>query len=467
MRRVLGVLLLLVLVGALSACGSGGNLPKPPVGRGDQEAVALPQVTLSPEESKDGALPAATVSHFGSASTPASHANAANAPQWQEVKAQATVIQQEAQEMGRRWEQIAAAVQWVQAHETDEEVAVLVAQMADLVSQAQQDAAQLAVTAGDINYRIDHSEATTLRLSDDIGKMADRIGEMADRILWTELQIGVMADRIVHSEHLINDGTQQTIDQMQESLDQVSDLVRDIMAQSAAIRQVASSPKADAGNGENGGSPNESGGGDQGGASDNGAPGGSSTDSSGNGGGEGSMSESSPQEGGNGGGEGAVMTGASGGGASTGASTAQDRSPRRLEVLSRSLHLNGNALQENLHRAKDTALSLQADDLAAALTQAEQAAAQVALVADDLNAYAKVADQLTPALIARGQTAHAQIAAALQNLNAALSQAEAQAQSLPADDPQAQSLRRILAAGHITVEYLNRWDTEIATIVGP
>ncbi len=79
-----------------------------------------------------------------------------------------------------------------------------------LASQTEQDAAQ-AVTADDINQRIDQSEATTLRLSDDIG-------EMADRILWTEEQIGIMADRIVESEYLINDGAQQSADQVQETI---------------------------------------------------------------------------------------------------------------------------------------------------------------------------------------------------------------------------------------------------------
>ncbi len=80
----------------------------------------------------------------------------------------------------------------------------------DLAAQTEQDAAQ-AVTADDINQRIDNSEATTLRLSDDIGVMADRI-------LWTEGQIGVMADRIVESEYLINDGAQQSADQVQETI---------------------------------------------------------------------------------------------------------------------------------------------------------------------------------------------------------------------------------------------------------
>jgi len=73
------------------------------------------------------------------------------------------------------------------------------------------------VTADDANHRIDNSEDTTLALSDDIGEMSDDIGEMADRILWTEGQIGEMADRIVESEYLINDGAQQSADQVQET----------------------------------------------------------------------------------------------------------------------------------------------------------------------------------------------------------------------------------------------------------
>ena len=85
-----------------------------------------------------------------------------------------------------------------------------------LAAQTEEDAAQ-AVTTDDINQRIDNSEATTLRLSDDIGVMADRIGEMADRILWTEGQIGVMADRIVTSEELIADSALTLADDIQQS----------------------------------------------------------------------------------------------------------------------------------------------------------------------------------------------------------------------------------------------------------
>ena len=78
-----------------------------------------------------------------------------------------------------------------------------------LAAQTEEDAAQ-AVTADDINQRIDNSEATTLRLSDDIGVMADRI-------LWTEGQIGVMADRIVTSEELIADSALTLSDDIQQS----------------------------------------------------------------------------------------------------------------------------------------------------------------------------------------------------------------------------------------------------------
>ena len=88
--------------------------------------------------------------------------------------------------------------------------------MVALAAQTEEDAAQ-AVTTDDINQRIDNSEATTLRLSDDIGVMADRIGEMADRILWTEGQIGVMADRIVTSEELIADSALTLADDIQQS----------------------------------------------------------------------------------------------------------------------------------------------------------------------------------------------------------------------------------------------------------
>ncbi len=88
--------------------------------------------------------------------------------------------------------------------ESDPQVLALASQIVALAAQTERDAADIMGVAQQINYRIDHSEGTTLRLSDDIGIMADRIGIMANRILWTELQIGVMADRIMASNHLIS-----------------------------------------------------------------------------------------------------------------------------------------------------------------------------------------------------------------------------------------------------------------------
>ncbi len=103
--------------------------------------------------------------------------------------------------------------------ETDPEVVNAATQIVALAAQVERDAADIMVTAEDINYRIDHSEATTLRLSDDIGVMADRIGIMADRILWTELQIGVMADRIVESEYLISYSSLTLASQIKDTTD--------------------------------------------------------------------------------------------------------------------------------------------------------------------------------------------------------------------------------------------------------
>ena len=137
---------------------------------------------------------------------PLSQAHAApfpSATDWTAIQEQATFIAQQAQEIATA----AANIQAYAAQIQDPAVVSLASEIISLASQTEQDAAAIAVTAEDINTRIDNSEATTLRLSDDIGTMADRIGEMADRILWTELQIGVMADRIVESEYLISDSS--------------------------------------------------------------------------------------------------------------------------------------------------------------------------------------------------------------------------------------------------------------------
>ncbi len=137
-------------------------------------------------------------------------------PDWTLVQQQATQIVQQAQALQGQAQLIQQAA--AELGQLNPAWADTTSQIIALAMQVEEDAAAIAVTAEDINTRIDNSEATTLRLSDDIGLMADRIGVMADRILWTELQIGVMADRIVESEYLINSGAQQSADQVQETL---------------------------------------------------------------------------------------------------------------------------------------------------------------------------------------------------------------------------------------------------------
>ncbi len=145
---------------------------------------------------------------FGAILTPNVTAKAAFfGPDWDAVQAAATQIGLDAQTLSEQAAQMKANAQAIQAVENDPEVLDAAAQIITLATQIETDAANIAVTADDINRRIDHSEGTTLQLAADIGLMADRIGEMADRILWTELQIGVMADRIVTSEYLISDSS--------------------------------------------------------------------------------------------------------------------------------------------------------------------------------------------------------------------------------------------------------------------
>ncbi len=453
-------LTLMVFAALLSACDGSGQLPQPPVGggalqpsQGEAAASAMPSAVAS-------AMPAAPTMPAGM-----------TAPQnWQAVALQAAQIQQQGQQLQSLYQQIDDATAWVQQHETDPDVLALASQIAELAAQAEQDAAQLAVTAGDINYRIDHSEGTTLRLSDDIGKMADRIGEMADRILWTELQIGVMADRIVHSEHLINDGTQQTIDQIQESLQQIGDLTRDVMGQVAAIQQAAGSaadqmpaqpaagqaeqPTAQAPTGETGQPADQTGA----------APGQPPADQTGGQPATGAAGQSGGDAAGGASSSDGASAGASGATGQTDA--AGEASVRRIEVLSRSIHLNAVALQESLQQARTHALALGQDTLAAALLQAQQAAAQIALAAETLNTQAREADTLTPALVASSRETVAQVNAALAQLNAALQQANAAAAGLPQNDAQAQQIRRTLEAAAITTEYLAQWNAEIGRIVG-
>ena len=424
-RKVLfGIAVLALFVVSLTACAASGDLPKPPVGGGALPAATMPQANM-PAMPSGGAMPTMSGQMLSQPTAPA-----APTPDWQTVKSQSDQIQRQAQQVQPAFQRIADAAAQIKQNETDPDVVSLASQIADLAAQAEQDAAQIAVTANDINYRIDHSEATTLRLSDDIGKMADRIGEMADRI--------------VHSEHLINNGTQQTIDQIQETLKQITDWTNDMASQAAAIKRETKPPQSGGEQGQQGNGGNSGGNGGNGGEGGNGTSGSSAGSSGGCGG--------------------AIAGGA---GASGGAATSQppERSVRRLEVLSGTIALEADSLQKSLQSAKEDALALNQDALANALTQAQAAAAQISLTASDLNARAKVADELTPQLAQQGRQAKAQIDTSLQTLTSALAQAQAAAKNLPAGDAKAQSIRRTLEAAAISAEYMRSWNAEIGRIV--
>ncbi len=140
-------------------------------------------------------------------------------PDWQQIQEDANRIHDQAVTLEDEALQMRLMAQQARDVETDPDV---LRNLDDIIAAAmdiEQDAASIAVTADDINNRIDHSEATTLFLADDIGVMANRIGEMANRILWTEGQIGVMADRIVVSEFLISDSTLTLVRSIQETKD--------------------------------------------------------------------------------------------------------------------------------------------------------------------------------------------------------------------------------------------------------
>ncbi len=158
------------------------------------------------------------------------------APDWDAVQEQATLIVQQAQAATVAAQHIQAYAAQIQAQESDPAVQGLAADLIALAAQTEQDAAAVAATAEDINARIDNSEATTLRLSDDIGAMADRIGEMADRILWTEGQIGLMADRIVESEYLISDSSLALAGMIQNEADLIAGSATNIQASVALIQ---------------------------------------------------------------------------------------------------------------------------------------------------------------------------------------------------------------------------------------
>jgi TolA-binding protein len=145
------------------------------------------------------------------------HAFGGFATDWDTIQSDATIIHDQALTLEQEAFQMTQMAQTIQLTETDPEIVALAGDIIDMAGQIEQDAAAIAVTADDINVRINNSEGTTLALSDDIGEMANRIGEMADRILWTELQIGVMSDRIVESEYLISDSTLSLVNEMQET----------------------------------------------------------------------------------------------------------------------------------------------------------------------------------------------------------------------------------------------------------
>lgn len=75
------------------------------------------------------------------------------------------------------------------------------------------------------NQRIDNSEATTLRLSDDIGQMAEHIGEMADRIGQMADRIGVMADRILATQRIQSENMEASQESIRDTLRLMAEIV--------------------------------------------------------------------------------------------------------------------------------------------------------------------------------------------------------------------------------------------------
>ena len=77
-------------------------------------------------------------------------------------------------------------------------------------------------TENNTNTRVDHSEKTTLRLSDDIWKMADRIWEMADRIGVMADRILKMADKILLTQKIQSKNLEMTQDNILKTLDMIN-----------------------------------------------------------------------------------------------------------------------------------------------------------------------------------------------------------------------------------------------------
>ncbi len=125
-------------------------------------------------------------------------------PDWSAIQADAAQVSTDALAVSAQAAVVMDKAQAIMNSETDADVLDAAQQIYTLAAQVESDANAIAVTADDINARIDGSEGTTLQLSQDILAMADEIGVMADRILYTEGEIGTMADRIVASENLIS-----------------------------------------------------------------------------------------------------------------------------------------------------------------------------------------------------------------------------------------------------------------------
>ena len=92
------------------------------------------------------------------------------------------------------------------------------------------------------NTRVDHSEKTTLRLSDDIGKMADRIWKMADRIGIMANRILIMADKILKTQEIQSKNLRitqnnilKTLNMIDKSIDANNKLLASLISSNNAV----------------------------------------------------------------------------------------------------------------------------------------------------------------------------------------------------------------------------------------
>jgi len=91
------------------------------------------------------------------------------------------------------------------------------------------------------NTRVDNSEKTTLKLSDDIWKMADRIWKMADRIGVMADRILTMADKILKTQEIQSKNLQTTQNNILKTLDMIN---KSIDANNKMLSSLISSNKA-------------------------------------------------------------------------------------------------------------------------------------------------------------------------------------------------------------------------------